>query len=199
MLRQTLPAPTLYFLHHAPALGKSATSKPNLSNLPASTSHSALLLSNKAPSSVSRYLGDVASSGCRACSKRAPCLPGLGLAYSGSMKWLLRPDRVPLEADQCAGRTKRRNLPVRHARCQPEQNPIRPVPPLALRSFIQRTHSPPFIPACLIQQCGQQVCSLSTPGRSKSPRRSVTRPRLSFCVCSRKEMGCLYQTHLCTH
>lgn len=158
-----------------------------------------LPLSNKAPSTASSYLGDVASSGCWACSKPAPCLPGLGLAFSGSRKRLPCPSRVPLEVDQCTGRTQIRDLPLRHALCQPRQNPIRPVPPFALRSFIQRAHSPSFNPVCLIQQCGQQVCSLSTPGRSKSPRRSVTRPRLSFCVCSRKEMGCLYQTHLCTH
>lgn len=77
------------------------------------------------------------------------------------------------------------------------QNPVRPVPPLALRSSI---HPLPFIPGRLIQPCGQQVCSLSPLGRSKSLRRWGGNKAPSLLLCAvEKEMGRLYQTHLCTH
>lgn len=156
-------------------------SKPIPSHLSASISHPALQFKKKKKKS-SRYLGGFASSGCRACSRLAPCLSELGLAYSGGVKRLPGPSRVPSEADQCAGRTRGWNLPVSHAQCQAEQNPIRPVPPLALRSFIQHTHSLLSSQPVSFSSVGSRSVPSAPLGRSKSPRRSVTRPRLSFCV-----------------
>lgn len=115
------------------------------------------------------------------------------------MKRLPRPSRGPLEADQCAGRTNGCNLPVSHAQCQAEQNPIRPVPPLALHSFIQLAHSLLSSQPVSFSSVGTKSVPSAPLGRSKSPRRSVTRPRLSFCVCAVERRWAVFTKHTCLH
>lgn len=128
----------------------------------------------------------LASSACRACSRAAPCLPELGLAHSGSAQRLPLPSRVPLEADECAGRTKGCDLPGSHAQRQARQNPIRPVPPLALRSFIQRTHSLlSYWPVSFSSVGGRSVRS-GPLGSSKSPGGAWNKA-LSLPLCVQQE------------
>lgn len=97
--------------------------------------------------------------------------------------------------DQCAGRTKGCDLPVSHAHCLAEQKPIRPVPPLG-PSLSYSAHSfPPFIPGPSHSAVWAAGLFPQHPWGEANPRGGVEQgPRLSF---SRKEMGRLYQAHLC--
>lgn len=97
-----------------------------------------------------------------------------------------------LDASSGEGKKKKKKKKKK----QKYKSPVRRVPLLALYLFILSIHWPPaFIPVCFIQQRGQQVRSLSTPGEKQIPQEECNKA-LSLCVsvCSVGERWAVLQS-----